>query len=690
MKSFRGRKLKFVTALSGKGVIVRKSKSFNLFRFIIGLIGLLSIGLVHEGQAIVFGNGPGRSDMARSIRDGFAATVGFEIVSEGEVPVEGKQRGRSVNDGGYVKRVTYLLDSDPGAHKVYDKNLKPLAYVTLAWKDKNESYPFIFDFYIHGDSESKDALAIRVPDFDIRKFLHQSIAPLSDDRRLARLQAYFGEFSRKAKIIYPLPGSEGKEGAAGDTYESKVAADLRETLSRIVRENGRKTGKPHDSLRRAIELLERPGYRDFGFVDRILSDVERESSKTAESNGLTPGDLGELERLSGAIGRLNTAMKIHDLVVTNNCREPGNYEIKLRDSLGRQLFRDNFTFPSGDYDEILTAYTGIGIKEQGTGIRVPPSIRTRQMSRYWDSLLPWKWIKRFPKISTDQLSIIRAPGAGDFPNIKSESGFIQPGQDRIPFWDYEVEVRNKSAFHVAAPEPLSYVRVDPTIPPPAGFESPTGGDGPTYWRNKENAGKAVPHRFRSFSDLQQYEVYLSGFEANGIYIGKSDLEVFDKERQDGRWRFDYRHLKKLKRFEVRQWGEGYLEIRLLADPEDNQAVNFLLGNLKLKPGESAEFLFGIGTQPLIAPYNKNVYQDPLLYGFAFDSNGMILDHHRLDIGVERVYIERLDKNRFRVRLISYERILPLWEGILSLPNATPPKPSAGISKGRAGVLSSAR
>ena len=54
----------------------------------------------------------------------------------------------------------------------------------------------------------------------------------------------------------------------------------------------------------------------------------------------------------------------------------------------------------------------------------------------------------------------------------------------------------------------------------------------------------------------------------------------------------------------------------------------------------------------------------MVYGFAYDANGQILDHHDLGIGVEKVYIERIDTETYKVRLISYERILPVWEGMI--------------------------
>ena len=75
----------------------------------------------------------------------------------------------------------------------------------------------------------------------------------------------------------------------------------------------------------------------------------------------------------------------------------------------------------------------------------------------------------------------------------------------------------------------------------------------------------------------------------------------------------------------------------------------------------------MGTQPLIATYNDNPQKIPIRYAVAYDADGTILDHHDRGIGVEKVLIERIDESRYKVRLISYERILPVWEGIIRVP-----------------------
>ncbi len=497
-------------------------------------------------------------EIKQNIQEGFAATAHLEIVRGEDVPYLTRRESQT----------TYRLDPDHDAYEATDE-FTHIQWVTLIEKES----PFIFDFYLHGDRNAPEPLAIRVANLDIRKFFYQSVAPFSTDRNLTRLQAYFAEFSRAAKIIYVLPDQQPD------------------------------------------------------------------------------------------------AHRISDMVLINNCREPGNYEIKVRDALGRYLLAANFSFPTSAYNQFLTRFHGIGIDEQGTGIGIPWSIRKREGHRYWDSFLPWNWIKRFPKGKLSALSQIHGE------EVLLARGEILPAYGRIPFEEYEFdpEVQRKSRSHFMGPEPLTYVGVDPVLPMPMGFElqegaKPTGflpsrAEPMAYWTAKENKGKIVAHHFRTFEDIQRYDVFFSEFTLNGVYVGKSDLEGdFNRERTKGRWQFNFRYLAKLNRFESRELEGGYTEIRLINEATDAQGINFVLGNFRLAAGESTEFLFGIGTQRLIEGYNINSAQTPLRYALAYNHDGVILDHHDRGIGVEKVFIERMDDATYKVRLISYERILPVWEG----------------------------
>jgi hypothetical protein len=292
-------------------------------------------------------------------------------------------------------------------------------------------------------------------------------------------------------------------------------------------------------------------------------------------------------------------------------------------------------------------------------------------------------MKSFPKVNINMLSLIRAAGGEQPPQSPLSGGTgegivrgdIEVVKGRVPFEDYQYnpEVMGKSGYHFPGPEPLSYIRVDATLPLPAGFQSPDkqASQPASYWRSNAHLGNVVPYHFQTFEDIQRYDVYFSGFDLNGVYIGQSDLNLFDRERRKGRWDFNFKYLQRLNRFEFRQIGNGLIEIRLVGAQHDasthKKSVNFIFGNFSVAIGESVEFLLGLGTQPLITAYNQNPYKDTLIYGLAYGSDGIILDHHDRGIGVEKVYIERADTGTYKIRLISYERILPVWEGIVRVP-----------------------
>lgn len=379
-----------------------------------------------------------KADIEQNILEGFAATAGFEIVAVDRVPRP--SAGATLATPIYRDVVTYRLDPHPAAYKLKEEGLGHIKFVTLAWKEGREVSPFVFDFYLHakspmtsynqkteGGNQDKDTLAIRVAQLGIRKFLHQSIAPFSGHVHLTRLQAYFEEFSRKAKIIYRLPSSS---------------------------------------------------------LETILS-----------SSALTIAD------------------RIMDIKITNNCREPGNYEVEVRDALGRYLMRANFSFPTKDYDTILTRFHGLGIRDQGTGFGVPNPVRSKEPFRYWDSFLPWKRMKSFPKVNINMLSLIRAAGGEQPPQSPLSGGTgegivkgdIEVVKGRVPFEDYQYnpEVMGKSGYHFPGPEPLSYIRVDATLPLPAGFQSPDkqASQPASYWRSNAHQGNVVPYHFQTFEDI---------------------------------------------------------------------------------------------------------------------------------------------------------------------------------------------
>lgn len=636
---------------------------------VLAIVALFLLTCVTPGMAVETSQISLREFFTENIREGFSAKTHFQIISLAGVPSQSQEGRSSTQNLHYSEILTYPLHYQPlvYTYKVHDERLDRMKWVTLAWKEDPDLSPFVFDLYFHGEPTSGDSPAILIPGLDIRKFLHQSLASVSDDQNLVSLQAYFSEFSRKAKIVYPaLLARSAEERSLA--YDVQRLHALRQDLARLM--DIPDSVDTHDlpPLTRALQELQRSDSPRLDMVHRNLQLAIELHANLADNREDLRKRTSVLERLADTVMNLTTVRRIVSLTITNNCREPGNYEVEMRDALSRPLFRANFNFHYDLYSQMLTRYHGLGIGKQGTGFQISSDVRGLAWLRYWDSLLPWKWIKSLPEVSIEGLATIRTTGSRSLTNDRLIVGEIDVHRQGIPFRQYEVETRNKSEYrHHHGLDPLSYVRVDPALPVPTGFEAPLDEEPMTYWTAGENAGKVVPHHFRTFADVQRYEVFLSEFDLNGVYAGHSDQRKIGKEREGGRWHFHYQYLRDLTQFELRRWGNGFVELRLKSHTDKMNAINFIFGNFSLKVGESVKFLLGIGTQPLITTYNHNVYQNPLLYGLAYNGEGTILDHHDRGIGVEKVYVERMASDAYKVRLISHERILPVWEGVLRIP-----------------------
>lgn len=573
--------------------------------------------------------------------EGFAAKTWFETVSAAEVTAVIGAMGAFSE--------TYALDPNPDSYKAKDRGLTDLKSVTLVWRDGFEKSPFVFDLFVHGALSDAEGLAFRLSGLDIRKFLPQPITSENED--FVRLQAYFEEFSRKGKLIYRRPRQQDSIGTRG--YEEEELEVARERLEGVLAERERISSASHVRIDRIIALFRAPQPIDLAAVEQSLHLGIRDAAADPET-------VGRLQRVLSTVKALSSGRNINYVKLVNNCREPGNYEISLEDWVGRPALRASFAFSPDVYDRILKSYFGLGIDDIGTGIRFSRSISWGEPERYWRSFLPWEWYKSVPDVSVRD--VVKDVSAAAKPARQRKTGPIEVAHGRIPYEVYEIEVRSKAAYQTFR-EPLSYVRVDPEKAMPTGFLPPDGSAPARYWAAR--SGEIVAHKFVLFEDLQRYDVYLSGFEVNGVYIGQSDLVDYDRLRKRGRWHFDYSYLGHLRRYELSEDAAGRVWIRLSGDAE-NGSVNFLIGNLSLSVGEAIEYPFGVGTQPLVSDYNDNVFQEFPRYALAYGRNGAVLDHHDLRIGVERVYVERQAEDAYKLRLVAHERILPVWEGLIRL------------------------
>lgn len=628
------------------------------WRFLIASVGAATLALTVPVELRGSRVNPG--PFAQGIREGLTAQTGFEVVPVASVPTLASPGGPAAADGRSRVR-TFRLDPDPDAYSVSGPTVSGIRSVTLVAAGGNPG-DLVFDLYLHGGLEDPATPAFRIPGLDLRKFLHQSLSGVEGVEDVARLQAYFAELARRAKILYPLPSAASgaaSAAAGGSAYQEAVLPLVRDRLRRLL---AALTDTP--SALRALELamsrLDAPRGADLRAVDQNLRALARSLEKGQGDGNPGTEALEELTAARDAVLALSTAQKVSDIVVTNNCREPGNYEIALRDASGRKLLHGAFAFPPDAYDRMLRSHHGIGIPEQATGTRFSSSLQQIDAASYGETAHLGS--RAFPQVRLAAVEGALAPPARGPRRSRPLKGKLGVVGGFIPYEDYETEVQVKSGYH-GNDDPLSFVVVDPAKPAPFGFEPPVGTSSSDYWLAPRNAGKAVPHTFLKFEDILRYDVRLSGFEVNGVYIGRTDLEIYDPERQEGRWPFHYGYLRYLKSYELTVDEAGLTHLRLLPSRKGT-GVGFSFGNVAVAVGETVEILFGIGSQPLIAPYNDDVFQDPLAWAVAFDARGWVVDHHGPDVGVEQVYIERLGPSTYRVRLVAHERILPVWEALL--------------------------
>jgi hypothetical protein len=291
---------------------------------------------------------PSARSVAENVRAGFRAHAQFEPVAAAEL--------RSLRSRPGVRVETYAIDPSKDAYKLRQKLMGHPDRVSLVSGLHDSTTPFIVDLFFHGDLDGPDPLAVRIRDLDLRKFLPQSVASFTDDRDLARVQAYFSEFARAAKIIRRRPGET--------PYESEGLGRIREALSPLASTAGPDVATALDEL--SAEL-------DRGLEAR-LDVVEAKITQWLERGALRGS--AELSRVRDQVRILGIARRMERIVLINNCREPGNYELQLSDAIGRPLVRGGFSIPVRRYGELLGAYHGIDVAGQGTGVAVPTRART--------------------------------------------------------------------------------------------------------------------------------------------------------------------------------------------------------------------------------------------------------------------------------------------------------------------------
>jgi hypothetical protein len=512
----------------------------------------------------------------------------------------------------FTNAPAYRIDSEyaaPFAH---------LSRLTFVSGQSNDPSPAVGELYLHGDGDGY----VVVRGVDLRKFLFQDVV-LSDCSE---------------------PGVCDTERLPGPDNEWVGAEPAAEGYA----------NEPFDSDR-------------FGCIRNVhgfFAEFNRITKKVREQ---TPQD-GD-ERL---------------LHLTNNCREPGNYELALFSARHGKLWKNHVSLDIGFYGQVL-GDIAVAHEELGTGLRVVGTERRGDGSYLYEEAAP----KDFPAgCSITNL----APYVGKAQRVLT-TGLTPVALEfgPIPFADFSGETNAKSGR--AQDESIVYVEVRPRRPGPsawrsAGFHFVQADGGPVRriaeevdWRSlaaRVQPGSRIwaPHTFATFRDVQAHPFAISAFEVDGRYLGRLKAERLQTDAAR-LYSFDYDWLDGLRRVEVREAIErdgaatGRMEFRLLnrrCGKPGKDCINLIVGNIALEPGEETSLVLGIGTQPLRDLYENDVLQEAQQYALTYDEQRHITELvGRYGLGLVVVRRSSAAPSEYTIDLVSYERAVPLWRGIISVP-----------------------
>jgi hypothetical protein len=468
-----------------------------------------------------------------------------------------------------------------------------------------ELSPAVGDLYLHGDGSEPRYVAIRGVDF--RKFLFQDVV-------LRDCDAPDQPCDRER-----LPGPETPWVGADPAPESVA-------------------GLPFDS-------------DAFGCIRQVhgyFAEFNRITKKVRERN-----DIGRGDRL---------------MHLTNNCREPGNYELALVSRRDGKLWGDHVSLDLDFYGRLM-ADIEVELGELGTGFRVVGSER-----------------------KADGTYVYEERAAKDFPagcGIENLAPFIGKAQrllgtvavdvvsGPIPWTEFSTETVAKSG---RGPDETIVYRPGMASDAPFHFTQEHGGpiqriEGPP--RPRAGASVWTPVTMPSFEEASAGPFAISAFEVDGRYLGRLKDRVLatDATRL---YTFDYSYVRGFRRAEVRETIERdgrpasdppMLEFRFPQASCGESCVQLIVGNVALAPGDEASFVVGVGTQPLRDFYENRVLQTSQRYALTYDAAGAITDLAG-GMGLGLVYVRRSadTPSEYTVDLVSYERAVPVWRGVFSIPS----------------------
>lgn len=386
---------------------------------------------------------------------------------------------------------------------------------------------------------------------------------------------------------------------------------------------------------------------------------------------------------------LNSRFRLKKIEISNNCREPGSFEIGVFATNNKKLNKvlsGAVHLPYEYMAKIVKTWSGKFPHEMGVAdLRVPITVFNKdgELEKYFYKT---KSILNSKKKLTN-CSISNVDDEVFFKNETIQSsGYLGERSfkyisDKIPFDDLPKEVQKKSAYKQPKRNSYLFLKINRSINnAPKSFlqRSKIGYNLPKYFftlvngkwhkhsveETKLNVAKNgfefwkitldmkekvyVPHRFKTYSEMfgafnkkekklvggywssKDINILPSSFEVDGRYGAELSIDHFNADRL---WAIDLSFIKRIDYHEsyvhlTKSSKEKVVSFNLKCTKECKGKIhNIAIRNINLKPGQRKEVLLGIGVEPLEVEYNHKSKVNDLVYALTYNKDGQITDHN---------------------------------------------------------------
>lgn len=575
-----------------------------------------------------------------------------------------------------------------------------------------------FSPYMKGASLTKSLIEtkIKLEKFPIEKFdrlflelsknFKQEISPSSP----SKVRRIFSNRERQGEVIIELPLDKTKKAYKKKSYIPNEYLDLTQ-------------------IQKVSLYKKNKDYYFYFFSDKAISQIEvgpfkmqnlywkpflKSPSKCTET---TMRHLNEYERKSFVFKRSkelplneelifferkNKRYPLNEMIITNNCRGTGNFEfewpgiVKGYFQIPRSImdkWYQNYNQSKETFDSIFVENRVSKFYEKRfNSSNYSPTLKDRAVSlwsKFFENDYRWYSLGSFDETTKD-CSIKKI----NSDLLKSEQDFkrvpIKYEMGRIHYDQFPVETRLKSGYN-RIKTPLVYIKTpcsdeDLKKKAPRQFYPPKpfyDSSSVKYWQKKPC--KIAPINFFHYKDLLNYQVHLSKFEVDGVYVGQNrdtnprtttDYDQSLLENDKNRVLYNFKNVYSFEHAEIsKSRDQKKLHIKLIS----KEKLNLILGNIDLsKLVESStkeEFkskfrpwatdkvkgiykLIGIKPFDLSSNYSDQPKDLIETYALFYDKNGTVVNHHRTDIGIEQWFMRYRDE-KIILDLISHERITPV-------------------------------